>query len=483
MRIRAVIAAIAMSLGLPFVAPTPARAAWLEYKSSPTDTSNAGLVTSAYDITRVDFAIETSSPDEYWFFLNFLNPIKGDMFSVDSWAGIMIDTNLDGSPDFSVQTNLPSLPYSGNYYMDAVAKDRRSTPSTLIPGCKARTWTNLDKAATWIGFSVKKDCFPFGRIFAVYGYSDHIPNNDTDFDRAPESIWLVAPGAAVTSNVFPEASSLSRNQLAAQSQTTLTRIPNPALPPEDLVALSSRITPSVVTVLCGGGSGTGWAIQAVLSPPMTGAGNTSYVITNHHVIEDCLASKQVTLVLSNQSRVSGQVWAWSKTDDTASIVTATYIPPLDWVGASPQQGWWVGVLGSPLGYPGILTTGIVSSVNPQTSRLTTTAPLNPGNSGGPVFDRNGRVVGLATAKYVNTEGFGIVHGVPLLCGQIIDCQFTSNIWSQDRTLLQPVPKVVKKTITCVKGRLIKKVTSLNPRCPTGYKRALVQIKSAVRPGE
>jgi hypothetical protein len=169
---------------------------------------------------------------------------------------------------------------------------------------------------------------------------------------------------------------------------------------------------------------------------MLNDGYRSLVITNHHVVENCLGSKQVTLVLPSQQRVNGVIWAWSEDDDTAGILTTTLIPVLSWRGATPQQGWWVGVFGSPLGFPGVLTTGIVSSVNTTKKTLTTTAPLNPGNSGGPVFDREGRVVGLATAKYRDSEGFGIVHGTPLLCNKILNCLDPNQVWVADLSLIK-----------------------------------------------
>ena len=127
--------------------------------------------------------------------------------------------------------------------------------------------------------------------------------------------------------------------------------------------------------------------------------------------------------------VSGYVYSWDEKNDVAGILTSTVVPPLNWRGVTPQQGWWVGALGSPLGFPGILTTGIVSSINTNTFLGTTNTAINPGNSGGPIFDRSGRVIGLATAKYINSEGFGIFHGTPLLCEKIVSCISLNQIWS------------------------------------------------------
>jgi len=204
--------------------------------------------------------------------------------------------------------------------------------------------------------------------------------------------------------------------------------PMPASPPSDLVSLAEKTTKSVVTVLCGNSIGSGWAANVNLSSESKQQGFKTFVITNHHVISSCTVNRQVTLILSNQVRVSATVFSWDESNDLAGIVTTTELPKLQWEGAAPRQGWWVGVLGSPLGFPGVLTTGIVSSVNTNSFKGTTNAAINPGNSGGPVFDRTGRVIGLATAKYINAEGFGIFHGTPLLCTQILSCGTASGVW-------------------------------------------------------
>jgi hypothetical protein len=131
--------------------------------------------------------------------------------------------------------------------------------------------------------------------------------------------------------------------------------------------------------------------------------------------------------------VTGKVISWNSSNDVAGIATATNIPPLQWIGSLPKQGWWVGVLGSPLGKANVLTTGIVSSINTLSKTFTLTAPINPGNSGGPVFDATGRVLGLATSKNLLSsgelaEGFGNAHGVPLLCSTVITCSIEKDPW-------------------------------------------------------
>lgn len=219
----------------------------------------------------------------------------------------------------------------------------------------------------------------------------------------------------------------------------------PGYPPDDLVSLAETTTKSVVSIICGNSIGSGWSASINLSASDSQKGFKSIVITNHHVISGCTTNGDVTIVLSNQSRIAGIVSAWDESNDLASVLTTAVIPKLKWDGQTPQQGWWVGVIGSPLGFPGILTTGIISSVNKSTFRGTTDAAINPGNSGGPVFDRSGRVVGLATAKYINAENFGIFHGTPLLCIKIFSCANPGGIWAGS-TIIIPNPTTSPKSV-------------------------------------
>jgi hypothetical protein len=425
---RGILVSLVLMTSLVFPIP-PAQAAWIQYQTSEADTYNRPELTAAYDITRVDFAISDTKPDEYWFFLNFAQAVTANQFNDgrESWAGIFLDINNDGKDDYSLETAFKT--YDGNYIHAGDFIDRTSGSPVRKSDCKVDTWTNLGSKASWIGFSIKKNCKTFSPVIGIQGYSDRIIDDGKDFDYAPDKYWSVSiNGGAVT----PSGNSTSTTivgQLPSANNSGESLVTSPSTQPIDLVSLASETTKSVVSVLCGSGIGSGWSINVALSAANISNGYKSYVITNHHVIDDCIGSRSVTLVLSDQTRVAGYVYSWDEANDVAGILTATSIVPLNWRGANPQQGWWAGIIGSPLGFPGILTTGIVSSVNNSTYLGTTTAAINPGNSGGPVFDRSGRVIGLATAKYVNAESFGIFNGTPLLCNKIVVCSSTSQIWN------------------------------------------------------
>ena len=408
---------------------SPARAAWIQYQSSDADTYNRPELSAAIDITKVDFAINDTKPDEYWFFLNFAQAVTANQFNdgLDSWAAIFLDINNDGKDDYSLET--VAKPYEGNFYHSADFVDRTSGQPIRKLDCDVQTWTNLANKASWIGFSIKKSCKAFSAVVRIQGYADRIINDGKDYDYAPDSYWSLNINGGTVTPTGNSTSTTITGQLPSVSNSGESLVSAPSAQPPDLVSLAAETTKSVVTVLCGSGIGSGWSINVGLSSANISNGYKSYIISNHHVIASCISSKTVTLVLSDQTRVSGYVYAWDEPNDVAGILTTKDIAPLNWRGATPQQGWWVGVLGSPLGFPGILTTGIVSSVNSGTFLGTTNAAINPGNSGGPIFDRTGRVIGLATAKYVNAESFGIFNGTPLLCNKILVCSSTSQIWN------------------------------------------------------
>jgi hypothetical protein len=431
-KVRALLAIIlSVAFTINPVGMLPASAAWTQYQTSPPDTYNRPDLTAPYDITAVSFAVSDQNPDLYYFFLTFLKPITAGMFAdgQGSWAGILLDIDNNGTLDYSLQTS-KTANYKGNYYHEGDFVDRTSGSPLNSSKCAVQTWADLDSTANWIGFRIPKNCLAFRSTLSIRGFADYISSDQINYDYAPEEYWnLSLSGGVISKSTNPSGSTNALTDLPSLSSTAISTISSPDNKPDDLVAIATKVRRSVVTVLCGTGLGTGWAINVTLSNTLINSGYKTFVITNHHVIENCTSARNITIILPDETRVAGYVWAWDEANDVAAIVTKTPLPTLTWMGTTPQQGWWVGVIGSPLGFPGILTTGIVSSANSSKFLGTTTAPINPGNSGGPVWDRSGRVIGLATAKYMGSEGFGIFHGTPLLCGKIVNCVTTDLIWT------------------------------------------------------
>ena len=385
-----------------------------------------------YDLDYSSVYIFDNDPDLINFYLVFKDVPQVNMFNdgLGSFAFIGLDYNFDGNDEYSLDVQDITLKTDRSTVQD-YAYNRQTDKFT---SCATGIFTNIDDNSNWIGIQVSRSCIGLPKTFDMHGYAEYNDKNNVgSYDTAPyPSMRVNLPGSTSGSSTGSTSagSTYTLPETVANSSKSASNFTEP---PKDLSKLSEELLPSVVTVKCAGGSGTGWSADAKLSSSLTGAGFKSIVITNHHVIEDCLGSKDVTLVLSNSTSVAGKVVSWNESNDVAGVVTSTLIPPLQWVGALPKQGWWVGVLGSPLGKANILTTGIVSSINTLAKTFTLTAPINPGNSGGPVFDSTGRVLGLATSKNLLSsgalsEGFGNAHGVPLLCTTVITCAAEKDPW-------------------------------------------------------
>ncbi|MDA8048907.1 MAG: Do family serine endopeptidase [Rhodospirillales bacterium] len=143
------------------------------------------------------------------------------------------------------------------------------------------------------------------------------------------------------------------------------------------------------------------------------------IVTNNHVIKD---AKSLTVILDNGTRLPARVvGADPRTDLAVLKVNAGH--PLPYVkfgnSASAQPGEWVIAMGNPFGLGGTVTAGIVSAIGrnigdgPYDQFIQVDAPINEGNSGGPLFNLNGHVIGVNTAIISPSGGsVGIGFSIP-----------------------------------------------------------------------
>jgi serine protease Do len=143
------------------------------------------------------------------------------------------------------------------------------------------------------------------------------------------------------------------------------------------------------------------------------------VVTNNHVIA---GADSVLVYLNDGTRLPAEViGADSKTDLAVLRVAAKHPLPFVRFGDSDAAavGDWVMAIGNPFGLGGTVTLGIISARNrdiqtgPYDSYIQTDASINQGNSGGPLFDMDGKVVGIATAIIARGgSSLGIGFAVP-----------------------------------------------------------------------
>ncbi len=147
-----------------------------------------------------------------------------------------------------------------------------------------------------------------------------------------------------------------------------------------------------------------------------------YIVTNRHVVEDAV---RITVTLQdNTTLLAHRVGRLSRADVALLKVTARTPLPVVKFGDSDslRVGDPVIAIGNPLGLGGSVSSGIVSALNrdirttPFDDFIQTDAAINHGNSGGPLFDMKGLVVGINTAIYSPTDtsgSIGISFALPI----------------------------------------------------------------------
>jgi serine protease Do len=147
-----------------------------------------------------------------------------------------------------------------------------------------------------------------------------------------------------------------------------------------------------------------------------------YILTNNHVVD---GADKVSVRLQDRRTLTAKVVGTDPTYDIALLkVDAGGKLPAVSIGDSRKlkPGQWVLAIGSPFGFDYTVTQGIVSAVGrnlgqrdqPYTSFIQTDVPINRGNSGGPLFDLNGAVVGINSQIYSNTGDYlGVSFSIPI----------------------------------------------------------------------
>ena len=146
-----------------------------------------------------------------------------------------------------------------------------------------------------------------------------------------------------------------------------------------------------------------------------------YVLTNNHVVD---GAEQVTVRLSDRRELDAKVVGTDAQYDIALLkLNATNLPAVS-LGDSKgvKAGQWMVAIGSPFGFDHSVTAGIVSAVGRNFGGadqqyvpfIQTDVPINRGNSGGPLFNLSGQVVGINSQIFSNTGGFmGVSFAIPI----------------------------------------------------------------------
>ncbi|MEB3702006.1 Do/DeqQ family serine endopeptidase [Candidatus Bealeia paramacronuclearis] len=156
------------------------------------------------------------------------------------------------------------------------------------------------------------------------------------------------------------------------------------------------------------------------------------VVTNYHVIE---GADEVTVILNDNTKLPATVVGRDHRTDIAllKVETKTKLPFVNWGDSEKlRTGDWIIAIGNPFGLGGTVTAGIVSTIKRDISAsqnpgvnldyvqgyIQTDASINVGNSGGPMFNMQGQVVGINRAIFSPTGGsVGIGFAIPASVAQ------------------------------------------------------------------
>jgi serine protease Do len=204
------------------------------------------------------------------------------------------------------------------------------------------------------------------------------------------------------------------------------------------------------------------------------------VITNNHVIQD---AEDIIVRLNDEKEFNAQVIGADPLSDIAvlQLDTKEKFKPVKFGNSDKARiGDWVIAIGNPFGFGGTVTSGIISARNRSLglSRyedyIQTDASINSGNSGGPLFDMNGDVIGINTAILGRSGSIGIGFAIPsnsakTVIDQLIEFGETKRGWLGVR--IQDVTKEIAEVENLDKprGALVASVASNSPSEKAGVK--------------
>lgn len=206
-----------------------------------------------------------------------------------------------------------------------------------------------------------------------------------------------------------------------------------------------------------------------------------YIITNNHVIKD---ADEVRVIFNDDETVVADIIGRDEKTDIAvlQVKTDKKLTAVKFGDSSVMRvGDWIVAIGNPFGLGGTVTAGIISArqrniqSGPYDDFIQTDASINQGNSGGPMFNLNGDVIGINTAIFSPTGGsVGIGFAIPSnlakpVVDQLLKYGKTRRGWLGVR--IQTVTEEIAESLDLPKtmGAMVASVTPKGPAEKSGFK--------------
>ncbi|WEX10636.1 Do family serine endopeptidase [Chelativorans sp. AA-79] len=271
--------------------------------------------------------------------------------------------------------------------------------------------------------------------------------------------------------------------------------------PNDFTGIVERMTPAVVAITASRPAGEQQQLQELLPSPFgtprgpqrrTPRGSTAlgsgfaiseqgHIVTNNHVIQ---GANEIEVLLSDGTEHGAELVG---ADPATDLAVLKIDPPegltvAEWGDSSAlQPGAWTIAIGSPFGLGGTVTVGVLSARSrdirsgPYDNFLQTDASINRGNSGGPLFNAAGRVVGVNTAIFSPVgANIGIGFAVPSSTAQDVVSQLIETGEVERGFIgvsLQPITQPMAQALglESTEGALIAEVEPGSPAAEAGLK--------------
>ena len=200
-------------------------------------------------------------------------------------------------------------------------------------------------------------------------------------------------------------------------------------PPNNLAEVIRVVGNSVVDVYCerDRSGGTGFAME--IEPTLEGY--STVIVTNHHVVEACWDSESIVEVRlgENYSKlVEGVITGIDEANDIALIEIGPRIEPIKEAETFAEPGWWSMAMGNPydstfrISLNRFVSVGYIGAVYDEYFNYTT-AQINSGNSGGPLVNSRGELIGINTYGVVGQKDgiWNIAVDSSILCEELLNC--------------------------------------------------------------